>query len=222
MGSPCTWHDDPGLGCTTATLMFICTSAARVGSLYSIVPCWLPKMPAKAVAKSMNDLSMKDTRMNALPPKGRCGRFYKRRNGTVVEYKGSRYLAGEPRTRPPGLKKTIEDRDKTIRDLRLDNEQLKKDCASQSKTIDTYHALLSQRPLILTMQAIDEKVERILGAMKVLDDSRARAEVLQGESVTPKATLAERTTTTEQLIAQMLAGGRTLEMGELSRLVLPS
>ena len=202
--------------------MFICTSAARVGSLYSIVPCWLPKMPAKAVAKSMNDLSMKDTRMNALPPKGRCGRFYKRRNGTVVEYKGSRYLAGEPRTRPPGLKKTIEDRDKTIRDLRLDNEQLKKDCASQSKTIDTYHALLSQRPLILTMQAIDEKVERILGAMKVLDDSRARAEVLQGESVTPKATLAERTTTTEQLIAQMLAGGRTLEMGELSRLVLPS
>ena len=92
-----------------------------------------------------------------------------------MKYKGSRYLAGESRKRPPGLKKTIEARDKTISDLRLDNEQLKKDCPSQSKTIDTYHAVIVRlQQEAKTLEAIDEKVEGILGAMKVLDDSRAR------------------------------------------------
>ena len=73
--------------------------AARVSSFYTIVPCWLPEMPFKAMKEALDPQALEDAmnamrygpemkaRVMALAPGTYCGTFYRRKDGTMVKYK---------------------------------------------------------------------------------------------------------------------------------------
>ena len=184
-------------------------------------------MPTKAMTKANLVWPNRKARIEALPPKGRCGLHYKRVNGTVVKYKGSRYSKGEPRKRPPTLKQTLEAHNKTIEDLRLDNEQLQKENKLLEQDnedlrqlkqanecledlIDLQSKTLAENPVeILKLEREkkmwldnDEKIEAVLREKTALENLRVYAEGLLQENKTLTSALAQRTTVVKQLTAQ--------------------
>ena len=103
--------------------------AARVSSFYTIVPCWLPEMPSKAMKGPISDPkaieeAMKQrvpermARIIAMLPGSAAGHIRKRKDGTIVKYeKKRRQIIEGCQDAISDFRHTIEAGVKTISDL---------------------------------------------------------------------------------------------------------
>ena len=93
-------------------------------------------MDLKLMEEAVNHWPERIARIIALPAGSRCGEFYKRKDGTIVKYKDKRRQIIEGcQDAISDFRHTIEAGVKTISDLRLHYEQLKKEIVKLSVTL---------------------------------------------------------------------------------------